>query len=169
MERRTRKQQGFVQFPTHRESTEEGGMAVFLVVEGHDPLCFASDVFILHEESFVGAYPEIEVPDEEVSQKATETGGYTEEHHSLFEGMARRILKERHHIPEYKWDYLPEGLSRRYTAALRLGTTGWSGHIDGDYWRCTPEALTEEGQQLYESIKELYPDGTVRLLTTLDT
>jgi hypothetical protein len=59
--------------------------------------------------------------------------------------------------------------SRDYLAAIVLGTTGWSGAKDGEYWKCTFDDLTDQGKALYKQIEALYPGAEIHLLTYLDT
>lgn len=58
----------------------------------------------------------------------------------------------------------PEYESIPVLMAMTIGATGWS-----NQWVCTFDDLTQEGKELVEMAKRLYPNGDVRLLTFLDT
>jgi hypothetical protein len=62
-------------------------------------------------------------------------------------------------------------ISTDYLAVLTIGSTGWSGFNKnkGEYFICKYDDLTEQGKSLYDSIKKLYPQGTIYLQTWLDT
>jgi hypothetical protein len=62
-------------------------------------------------------------------------------------------------------------VSKEFVSAITLGTTGWTGWdiANRKYWHCTYDSLTEKGKNLYNTIKDLYPGHTVRLMTWLDT
>jgi hypothetical protein len=58
-----------------------------------------------------------------------------------------------------------------YKAVVIIGYTGWSGlnKKTDDYWKCTFNDLTDKGKELYNSLKALYKEHELRLLTFLDT
>lgn len=172
---------GFVNFPTHRKSTGEGGQFVRLVVldtpgdraymRRYIPCCGGYH-HISYDESFLG--------DDLVEAKVRKLGAappWAPKDPDRGWAKYRRYTKKVDKIfKETQQRYFPgiddpskENEANRYTsraflATLTLGATGWSGQ-----WRCTFNHLTAEGKKLYRSVQKLYPGCELRLLTFLDT
>lgn len=181
--RKSNDQNGFVNFPTQDESyrdSKQGGMFVMLTVCEKDkawPTCIINHVSVWMDESFVGddvsppnQYWEVPVSHEEF------------EEWNKPESWARRLPAENFHFPYLRMKKHPQMsrqfgkaykyISIEYLAAIVIGTTGWSGWNEEkkEYWKCSYDDLNPAGQDLYQSIEELYgPDCQIYLQTWLDT
>jgi hypothetical protein len=163
MQRRTNAISGWVNFPVNDSSwtsTNEGGMAVKLVVYGDEDfydkfvMCCGAQVYDISNEVLVGD----DIPSSVDSAYANgEDSAWVLNHYPYL--FAEDI--ESTTIEKY--------ISRDYLAAIVLGTTGWSGAKDGEYWKCTFDDLTDQGKALYKQIEELYPGAEIHLITYLDT
>jgi len=176
MNRRENIQTGFVKFPLHEESSNEGGMYVELVVTDESTQenswmeCCGGGVYTNYSESLVFIDTQAEKIELEHStldavctpdctdndvfndglRKAEELGYEWKE--SLFPNIRDRTSNYRY-------------LSKQFLAAITMGSTGWSGEF-----RCTYDNLTDEGKTLYDSIQKLYAGkGKLHLITWLDT
>ena len=187
MNRRSNEQRGYVNFPTKNsryKSSGEGGMFVYLVVveeweeAGSDDgwaVCCTNDVVIPLSDCVVGddQIPNPPEPDWAAMGGAEETNRALREHENL--------RPQGHHYPgvqseeegRQKYDSIP------YLAAICLGTTGWSGWDEeaGEYWKCTFDDLTRDGQMLHHLVQKLYQGvgpkqkcrAKLHLVTFLDT
>lgn len=151
MNRRSSVVIGCVDFPVDSpqwENTNEGGMVVKLVVVDDDnnsnQACCGASIIDFLSESLVG------------------------DDSALAEDPS-----ERYHYPNVDSDFdsAIKYASRRYLAAVVLGSTEWSGWNDTEerYWHCTYQDLTEHGKVLYQQFRDLYPGAKLHLLTFLDT
>ncbi len=180
MHRRSKEISGFVNFPVNNPAwvnTCEGGMTVMLV---------AVEKFSAPDrewEQCVGpaivTIRDVLLGDDRLPMPSIATGNIsskTPEELIAITNEEERLclLWLRRHYPlenDLSTDPLLQGQSRNYLAAVKLGSTGWSG-ASADHerpWTCSKSDLTEEGAALYDSIQHLYPRATLHLLTYLDT
>jgi hypothetical protein len=174
MQRRTKEISGCVNFPVNDpswENSKEGGMVVKLVVADNREfddqfgMCCGAQVFDVLTELLLGddKCPPPEKPENYDTAAA------------VLEYEQARIVWESNYFPHLNSPDKDLGgaryLSRDYLAVAVLGTTGWSGWADleGRYWTCTFEDLTDEGKTLYRQMEKLYPGCELHLLTYLDT
>lgn len=171
MSRRTTNQEGFVNFPTHLRNTNEGGTFVRLIVREKEKntewmQCIGGYNFFFMDESycgndvdgsFIGNYTN---PDE--WQKK-----YLEFERNIFPNYANKETKIR---TEKSYGEMGEFLSCYCLCVMTIGSTGWTGvRENGDEWICGYDDLTQEGKKLYDSIKNLYENCEILLLTFVDT
>jgi len=149
MKRGSKKYNGCVSFPVDSKeyvSTGEGGMIVQLVVMDESKegwhMCCGGGCYVMHGEALTGM-----------------TGRHRPDRH--FPKLRDKDVD----------DLYEQFMSIPYLACVDLGSTGWSGYSDqnGEYWKCGYPDLTNVGQELYNLMQKLYPEGTVYLLTWLDT
>jgi hypothetical protein len=177
MNRRTTHQTGYVNFPTDRPNTNEGGTFVRLIVREKQETQF-DDLWMqcsggynqfFMDESYIGTdargtfvLPDLEGPE------------LIEEWPKAQDEFDRDIFPN-YHAPKDGWEKrygsMGEYLSCPCLAVITLGSTGWTGHnVEGDdSWICTREDLTPEGKAVYDGMVNLYPNCEVLLLTLIDT
>jgi hypothetical protein len=160
---RIKKTKGFVNFPTHLESTREGGMYVRLVV-----LDTEGDKNWKHKwMSCCGGKQTCSIDNVFIGDDLTDLSLPLEEDTFSWE------LRE-DYLNRIKWKYFPnleddldpyQYDSRSFLAIVLIGSTEWS----RSDWVCTFDCLTDKGKELVESLKLLYTGCELRLLTFLDT
>jgi hypothetical protein len=166
MKRRTNAVSGWVNFPVNDPSwtnTYEGGMVVKLVVYGDEQfydkfaMCCGAQVYDISNEVLVGDDNRSTVKTACPNNPEDEDNGWILNHYPhLFADDIESSTIEKY-------------TSRDYLAAIVLGTTGWSGAKEGEYWKCTFDDLTDQGKALYKQIEALYRGAEIHLLTYLDT
>lgn len=190
--RRTTQQRGWVNFPTDRENSNEGGMYVQLVVvpkrRPTDPgifdpcitrdewmLCCGSLPQVMLSECLmhdsVHETPEVPEPPEGAPPEAFKA--YVDELNKIPSAMAFHYPDYERRYPDFERgdveserNFYAAHRSLDYLAVITLGSTGWS---NGE-WHCRVEDLTPEGLELYTWIQMLYGErGDVYLMTWLDT
>jgi hypothetical protein len=135
-------------------------MAVKLVVYGDEDfydkfvMCCGAQVYDISNEVLIGDDKPSSV--DSADANGEDTGWISNHYPHLFEDDI-----ESSSIDKYT--------SRDYLAAIVLGTTGWSGAKEGEYWKCTFDDLTDQGKALYKQIEALYRGAEIHLLTYLDT
>lgn len=173
LNRRSNAVHGFVNFPINDsafKSTKEGGMFVKLVVLAKNDFeteqCCGCGVYDFLQESFVGSdHPLIENPHLIESDQ---------ERYEAFDKNKKQYFPNCHDFEEKEYRQKKLAFLNIMCPALSvtvIGSTGWSGwhEEEGKYWHCTYDDLTEDGKNLFESIRKLYPNNPIHLLTFLDT
>ena len=171
---------GYVNFPNHVVSTNEGGMYVQLIVVpiANDKTqfmqCSGSGTNIHYSETLVHAdsqeWAELDAQYEEIGSRE-----YTDEQYKNGDfirdmDIQQEIVRKQTSLffPYIRMDVAPPGLrylSFDLLAAVNLGSTGWSGDF-----RCTYDDLNYSGKTIYKSLETLYAGtGKLVLLTWLDT
>lgn len=152
MRRREKHVTGYVRFPVDDpawEFSREGGMFVRLMVP----------VFNRHPDA---AW--MECCGGLVQVQLDETAVFDDE---LFRHLWPRMFDAN---GEPREDHTPSDyLSVPCLTVVTLGSTGWAGHRNGNYWRCGEKDLTDAGRQMVNLVRKLYPAHAPVLTTWLDT
>lgn len=167
MERRSTKQNGMVNFPTHLKNTNEGGTFVRLGVREKEETEF-NDLWMVcsggHNPFFM----------DETYQGNDKSGSFDI---GDFEDWNERYIKfEQEIFPYYKNCRIPnptfydEYVSPGWLSVTTIGSTGWTGmREDGSDWVCTYDDLTEDGKHFYDILKKTYPNCEILLMTFIET
>jgi len=177
--RRTNAVAGFVNFPLHLPSTQEGGVFVRLVVIDREadknisnkwmPCCggeqsFTYDEVLLGDDLSDLRYPSNVANGESWMSQENEWRARDEQIKKTRLKYFPRMLLEWERDDGHP-DYHTRDRSRPFLAIVTMGATGWS----YNQWVCTYDDLTDRGKELYNSLKALYAGAELRLLTFLDT
>ena len=168
MQRKSRSVRGCVDFPVDDISWEmmDGGLSVKLVVCDSDA---PEKAFLMCAVGFVhDTYQECLIGDDRCERPSyVETGDLISD---LTNEANENESWQQRHFPNIHATQGIEGLiSNPFLCSMVLGSTGWAGFREGEYWICTFDDLMPEGKSLYRAIEALYPNATLHLLTFLDT
>ena len=173
MKRRTNEQRGFVNFPTNRKNTNEGGTFVRLGVrdkirnkfDDDWMLCCGGQNQFMMDESYIG--DDINGSFEFDYEKMSIIDDYNNAQNKFYNTHFPKKKKKE----DEQLSWVDEHVSPRWLSMSTIGSTGWTGNNeDGTDWICTYDDLTEEGKVLYNTFKKLYGDNCeVILMTFIDT
>lgn len=156
--RRSLETKGFVNFPLHLKSTQEGGMFVKMwVMEKEDApfhgVCSGTTLYEVIQESLRGSD----------KYKAPDLDEFMKKDNNLDVDAYDKAWSD--FIYKFKTE-ITDGVevSAPLLASVLMGSTGWSGDF-----LCTYEDLSPEGKELYDHFKKMYPQAEIHLVTFIDT
>lgn len=156
---------GYVIWPTDCRDTGEGGLWVYAVVLADRVVDFVA----CHGPDTTVALPLPDVvlsDDDQVYPPEEKNWWHRPEPENLTDPAALKDFVMRVEM----WVYRRVTHGSSVLAAVCLGSSGgsWWNEDMGEYWRCTPETLTDEGRALLNSLAKLY-GAEPSLITYLDT
>lgn len=175
LQRKSVKVTGVVNFPVESKeypNSGEGGMVVKLVVIGNKRskssweygVCCGASVTEVMAEQIVG---------DDKRPMPRDIKAFTGVK-SLQKHMERIREWDEFYFPNLNDPRIPTGVERYFSvgfaAVIVMGSTGWSGYSpEKGSWVCKYSDLTDDGKELYNMVKKMYPKHELHLLTYLDT